>query len=196
MKSVLITDYPHPSENISEIYRYLRSKPSKELDELIDSVIEEAYNELNFYVSYTIVDLHCDGEKVKLGNIEASSRDLCKCLNGCEQAVIFAATIGSGIDRLITKYSRISPSRALLFQAYGSERIEALCDVFCEEIRNSTSMKMSPRFSAGYGDLPLEFQKTIFDILECGKIGLTLNQSLLMSPSKSVTAIAGLKKLR
>ncbi len=196
MKSVLITDYPHPSENISEVYRYLRAKPSKELDELIDSVIEEAYNELNFYVSYTIVDLHCDGEKVKLGNIEASSRDLCKCLNGCEQAVIFAATIGSGIDRLITKYSRLTPSRALLFQAYGSERIETLCDTFCDEISTVTGMKISPRFSAGYGDLPLEFQKTLFDILECGKIGLTLNQSLLMSPSKSVTAIAGLKKQR
>ena len=46
-----------------------------------------------------------------------------------------------------------------------------------------------------YGDLPLEMQKDIFNVLDCSKrIGLTLNESLLMSPSKSVTAIIGISK--
>ena len=50
-----------------------------------------------------------------------------------------------------------------------------------------------PRFSAGYGDLPLGVQREIFAALDCPKhIGLTLNDSLLMSPTKSVTAIVGI----
>ncbi len=50
-----------------------------------------------------------------------------------------------------------------------------------------------PRFSPGYGDLTLLAQKDIFAVLDCGKrIGLTLNDSLLMSPSKSVTAFVGI----
>ena len=37
-------------------------------------------------------------------------------------------------------------------------------------------------------------QKDIFKILDCSKkIGLTLTDSLLMSPTKSVTAIVGIK---
>ena len=52
---------------------------------------------------------------------------------------------------------------------------------------------LKPRFSPGYGDLPLEMQRDIFRVLDCSrKIGLTLNESLLMSPSKSVTAIVGI----
>lgn len=55
-------------------------------------------------------------------------------------------------------------------------------------------VRLKPRFSAGYGDLPLEVQKDIFRVLDCPrKIGLTLNDSLLMSPTKSVTAIVGIE---
>ena len=81
-------------------------------------------------------------------------------------------------------------------QAIGAERIEALCDSLCEELKSSlkTEGKTSkPRFSPGYGDLPLSFQKDVFRVLEPEKrIGLTLNASLLMSPTKSVTAIIGI----
>lgn len=53
-------------------------------------------------------------------------------------------------------------------------------------------MYTRPRFSPGYGDLPINMQKDIFAALDCPrKIGLSLNESLLMSPSKSVTAIIG-----
>ena len=54
-------------------------------------------------------------------------------------------------------------------------------------------LSLRPRFSPGYGDLPLEAQESVFKALDCHrKIGLALNDSLLMSPSKSVTAIVGL----
>ena len=92
------------------------------------------------------------------------------------------------------KYSKISPSKALMFQALGAERIESLCDTFCNDMNNELGVRLKPRFSAGYGDLPLEVQKDIFRVLDCPrKIGLTLNDSLLMSPTKSVTAIVGIE---
>ena len=55
-------------------------------------------------------------------------------------------------------------------------------------------MKASSRFSAGYGDLPLELQEKIFEILKPEKqMGVFLSESFIMSPSKSVTAFVGLK---
>ena len=79
-------------------------------------------------------------------------------------------------------------------QALGAERIEALCDAFCDSLISEKGVLLRPRFSPGYGDLPLEVQKDIFSLLECHKrIGVSLNESLLMSPSKSVTAFVGLE---
>ena len=84
------------------------------------------------------------------------------------------------------------PTTAML-QAFGAERIEALCDVFCRDIGKELGVRTGPRFSPGYGDLPLDAQKMIFSVLDCEKrIGLFLNDSLLMSPSKSVTAFVGI----
>ena len=112
--------------------------------------------------------------------------------------MIFAATIGVEIDRLITKYSRLSPAKAFCCQAIGAERVEELCDDFCESVNEKLGAggeMLKPRFSPGYGDLPLETQKMIFSLLDCPKrIGVTLGDSLLMSPSKSVTAFAGITK--
>ena len=83
-----------------------------------------------------------------------------------------------------------------MFQAIGAERIESLCNVFCDELKQEKAklcLATKPRFSSGYGDFPLNVQKEIFSVLDAQKkIGITLNESLLMSPSKSVTAIVGI----
>ena len=108
--------------------------------------------------------------------------------------MIFAATIGVEIDRLIAKYSRLSPAKAFCCQAIGAERVEELCESVNEKLGAGGEM-LKPRFSPGYGDLPLETQKMIFSLLDCPKrIGVSLGDSLLMSPSKSVTAFAGITK--
>lgn len=134
------------------------------------------------------------GDWIGLSTITTESRALAKALKGCESAVLFAATVGVEIDRLMMRYSRLSPARAVCMQALGAERIEALCDAFEDELRTVYADKrLRPRFSPGYGDLPLSIQKELFDLLDCPRrIGLTLNDSLLMSPTKSVTAVIGL----
>ena len=114
---------------------------------------------------------------------------LLKNLYGCKEVIIFAATLGAQFDRLLLRYSKVSPAKAVIFEAIGTAEIERVCDEFCCKVNRFTK----PRFSPGYGDLPLEVQKEIFKVLDCPrKIGLTLNESLLMSPSKSVTAIVGI----
>ncbi len=161
---------------------------------LLDMCIEEA-NEFKYDVCFCTTDFFTEGSLCSFGNFSAVSKDLAAHMDGCKKALVFAATVGIGIDRLIAKYSRISPAKALLFQALGTERIEALCDTFCSEFAKENGVLLTPRFSPGYGDLAIEVQKDIFAVLDCPKkIGLTLNESLLMSPSKSVTAIVGIKK--
>ena len=122
--------------------------------------------------------------------------DFFRQLLGTGKNVLFAATVGTPFDRLIASYSRLEPSKALILQAIGAERIESLCDAFCDHMNTelkSCGKSLRTRVSPGYGDIPLSMQRSVFKILDCErKIGLTLNESLLMSPSKSVTAIAGI----
>ncbi len=194
--TVLIKTYPHFPFNKEQILRFAGVKgDSPQTENLLDECLKEVENTFTYKVSFTECDIKLDGDIIDFGLLKTSSKSLKMHLKNCDTAIIFAATVGIKIDKLIAKYSKISPSKALIMSAIGNERIEGLCDIFCEELKGN-SKKITTRFSAGYGDFPLEFQKDFFRILTCHRnIGLTLNDSLIMSPTKSVTAIIGLKRI-
>ena len=128
-----------------------------------------------------------------IADIPVASASLKKHLEGCQECLVLAATAGLTYDRLIHKNARLSPAKALWYQAIGASAIECILDAFCGEMEQKTG-PMTSRFSPGYGDLPLTMQKDIFALLKPEKaIGLTLNDSLLMTPTKSVTAIIGIQ---
>lgn len=186
--------FPPPQVCVKEALRYAGCKaPTDELSALLNECMAETEDKLTYRVCWRELPFKADGELCDFGAFRVNSRGLAQNLAGCEQVIVFAATVGVGIDRLISRYGRLSPAKALMLQALGAERIEALCDAFCASIENELCSGTRPRFSPGYGDLPLSCQKEIFAVLDCErKIGLTLNESLLMSPSKSVTAFMGL----
>ena len=193
-EAVQIKTYQSPAFDINEAIRYLGDKnPTEATVSLIEKRLPEVEGELMYKVAYRAFDVSVSCDAVEFPFVKIYSKNLAKCLFGCTRAIVFCATVGPRVDRLILKYSSILPSVALTVDAIATERVEALCDAFCDELRQS-GVALTPRFSPGYGDLPLIHQRDIFCALDLpGKIGVTLNESLLMSPSKSVTAIAGIK---
>ena len=192
---VWVKSYDAPPVDRREILRYAGATAGDALAvELMDSCVEELSAGLCYKVCYTELPLELSRGTVKMGNISVRSERLLKNLEGCDRVIIFAATVGFFADRLIRRYSAVSPSRALMLSAIGTERVESLCDLFFEDMRAERwGQTLRPRFSPGYGDLPLELQGDIFSLLCCEKnIGLTLNGSFLMSPTKSVTAMIGI----
>ena len=187
--------YSAPNWNERECLRYAGTAPqhiSAEELELFEACRAEAENKLTYKVCWGRFPVKRTESGLDFGFLQTDSKALRKNLEGCEEVIVFAATIGLEIDRLIRRYTSLSPAKALFFQAIGAERIESLCDAFCDELKGE-GLQLRPRFSPGYGDLPLELQKDVFRVLDCPrKIGLSLNESLLMSPSKSVTAIIGI----
>ena len=192
--SIITREYLLPEYNVKSIMRYLGIKQyDEEANKLLNSCMNECKSSFTYKACYSVTDVKIAGDCVYLGNYGYLSKSLSNMMNNCDRAVIFAATVGMGIDRLITKYNRILPSRAYCFQAIGTERVEALCDCICHNI-NEEYGSITPRFSPGYGDLDMISQKNIFNMLDVYKyIGVTLNTSCSMSPSKSVTAIIGIK---
>ena len=96
---------------------------------------------------------------------------------------------------LVRRYSRLEMSRAVVVQAAAAAMIEAWCDRKNGELKEEALRQgkyLRPRFSPGYGDFSLDCQKDIIRALEAEKtVGVTLTDSLLMTPSKSVTAVIG-----
>ena len=188
-------NYPAPEINERECLRYAGTNPksiSEEEKALYESCLKEVDQKLTYKVCWGRFPVKRTEYGLDFGILQTDSKALMKNLEGCEEVIVFAATIGLEIDRLIRRYTNLSPAKALFFQAIGAERIESLCDTFCDELKGS-GLQLRPRFSPGYGDLPLELQKDVFRVLDCPrKIGLSLNESLLMSHSKSVTAIIGI----
>ncbi len=191
--------------NIREIYRYL-GYGAKIPDSNVQSMIMEVLDTLidmvkprNIYKLYTC----STSEKVvalkgQKRTLAFESRNLADNLSQCSSVVLIAATMGIGADKLLQKYEILNMTKATITQACGAACIEAYCNILQEQICEEAStgdrkLYLRPRFSPGYGDMPLHYQKVIFDELECTKrIGLTLTDSLLMYPTKSVSAFIGL----
>ena len=194
---VAVKKYTGLDINIAEALRYAGAQGCDhgETLALLGECLSELSGARQGSVCYETLEVRWSSDKLYLGNIPIESEDMEKYLDGCEKAIIFAATIGVLPDRLIGKYVRISPVRALMTDACGSALVESLCDDFCEDMRQIHSAEgraTRTRVSPGYGDIPLGLQKDIFALLDCErKIGLSLTDSLLMTPTKSVTAIIG-----
>lgn len=135
-------------------------------------------------VSYTDKGVILDGDRI-------DSTGLKKFLQGAESAALLAATAGIEADRLITRYSCVEPSLALMIDALAAATVESLCNKMCGECFNVEEQR---RFSPGYGDFPIEYQRQIISALSADlNAGIHLTNSLMLTPSKSVTAVVPLK---
>ncbi len=185
--------------NRKEVLRYAGAKEDDGvLSSLLDECIALAEAHLTYRLAYTELPVSVQKGRVDMGFFCTPSSDLEKNLSECERVLVFGATLGLAFDRLISRVAVTSPTRALLLDALGDERIEALADAFCTQKASEyegVGFVLRPRFSPGYGNLPLSAQTEIFRALDLSKkIGLSLNESLLMSPRKSVTAFVGIAR--
>ena len=203
--------------NRKEVERYLGFKGVTEIDENISKTIDECIEEMNAEInpkftyktfpihwkfSYKFIPEENRKEKhtsCEFEGIQVESGNLLKNLDGCSEIVMLAVTLGSVPDMLVRKAEVRDMMKAYTFQAVGAAMAEAWCNEINDRIikeAGERGLHARPRFSPGYGDFPLEVQKDFERILEMPKtIGVTLSDSLLMTPTKSITAVIGLSEL-
>ncbi|MCQ2611382.1 MAG: hypothetical protein MJ169_06480 [Treponema sp.] len=183
-----------------EAARYLgytkSSQPDAAVTELIKVGICRLHDVIIPKLVYSIFDVTVKDDKINFADMQIESHSLAVNLSGCKKILLLAGTIGAAVDSMIRKSQVTDSVMAGVMQACGAMFIESFIDDFNDFVnQNFAGQKMStrPRFSPGYGDVPLEVQKDFFRLLECNKIGLTLMDSLIMAPEKSVTAFIGIK---
>ncbi len=193
---VIFRMYAAPSIDLERILKYAEYDiDDEDAQKLLRQCLREVDVYFVFRVTYIILPCSVTDDTVDLTFTTVKSATLAKALEGCDRCVVFVATVGATVDRLVRQYRRTAPEKSLMFQAIGTERIERLCEVFRKDIAKELKAKTKQRVSPGYGDLPLEINKDIFDLLSCScHAALTLSENGVISPSKSISAFIGIKK--
>lgn len=186
-----------------EVIRYLGGKGlalTEEMQALIDTCMREVEAAAEPKSVMRRFSLGLEADVISAGGLSMTSKSLARNLKDCEEVVFFAATLGSGVDRLLQKYLKLQVSKAVVVQAAAAAAIEAYCNQCQKKLEEAVAAEglfVRPRYSPGYGDLPLTVQRSFLDVLQAGKTtGIVLTDGDIMLPEKSVTAIMGLSCFR
>lgn len=185
----------------NEVLRYLRYG-SKEVDAVTAHLIGDCIKEIleiaktNFI--YNIYGIKREDGRIFLrdSSFKLEGKDIYNHLQDSEKCAIMAVTLGYEVDNIIKYYSKVDLTKSLIFDACATAGVEALCDrveSIIKKIVVSSGCNTTSRYSPGYGDLPMETQPRILSLLDTQKhIGLTVTDSCILLPRKSVTALIGI----
>ncbi len=190
--------------NWREIFRYLGYKNGAQPEGAALEMIEQAEQKVRDAAepksAHRLMELSFPARgAVLIGNVRIESAALRRNLEGCTGAYLFAATLGAGVDRLISRLTALGrSSEALAAQAAAAALIEDYCDEVNDALQREAAargLKLRPRFSPGYGDFSIAHQRDITRELDTARrLGLTVTESLMLAPMKSVTAVIGLSE--
>ncbi len=185
--------------DLHEAARYMGYKYGSEPSEEICELCEEAYKELCKVITpkyiYKEYEFTKTSDGIIVDGIEFKSHKLLNHLKNSATVVLFAATLGQGADTLVRKYSVTDVAMTSVVHCVGASLVENLCDEACEQLKNTIKGEHRPRFSPGYGGLDISSQADFFKLLPVNKqLGVTLSDSFMMTPTKTVTAFIGIIK--
>jgi hypothetical protein len=169
------------------------------LDADIDELLAQAQSAFFVRGRAKVLSLtRADEDSLDLGGCVLKSRLLCNMLKQSSAAYLMCATIPQRyVDSIGETIKRGEGLKAIVFDAYASEAVDGALDVIMERknaVLKRTGQRLTrKRFSAGYGDLDIKWQKPFYDMLDMGSLGVIINEQYLLSPEKSVIAVAGVE---
>lgn len=183
--------------NKNEALRYLGYK-NHDLDETTKELLLHSEKELLKVVKpsyvYKVFELK-DNQLIGV-NFELQGSSIKKHLEGCEKVVFLCATLSAKVDKLIRQKQITSMTEAVMIDSLASVLIEQVLDEIEKIIMEDfEGYEHTWRFGLGYGDFPIEQQKSFLDILDAPKrISVGVNEGMMLVPAKSVTCVIGIGK--
>ena len=202
----LVTEIPL-TINRSEVYRLSgvkgeNKKLTPKLEQIIDDKIAQAQHLINPKALYVIKDVaEVEEEKISFQDKNyLNVKSFRKFISSIKKMAIALCTLGKSIDEEVTILNdKGSYTEALILDIIGSVAVEEIANrinfLICEKAKND-GLETSQRFSPGYGNFDLREQENIFNIINAKKINVSLTNSFMMVPKKSVSFCVYLGKLK
>ena len=177
-------------ENALKYLGYQGQKMDDFYYQLIDECFKEIDEMSSFKVTYQTFPLSFDPLFIEDANITIQYPDLVELFQNCHDVMVIGCTLGIQIDRKLKYYSHFDMTKLTVFDAVASSYLEEKCDEYENE---HIIGKRTFRFCPGYGNVPIELNKKLAKVINCQKkIGLTVQDSSILLPQKSMIGLIGL----
>ncbi|MDR1097252.1 MAG: hypothetical protein LBL57_03880 [Tannerella sp.] len=165
-------------------------------------VFEELPSISDIHGGYAVFDdieiLRAEG-KIRINNraLEPGAR-ICGYMKNAEKLAVFICTAGEGFSRFSGKYNREGDYlKGYITDTFGSIIAEKAAGYIQESLEagmREQGLQITNRYSPGYCNWQLTDQKQLFDLLPQNQCGISLSESCLMHPIKSVSGMIGIGK--
>ncbi len=148
---------------------------------------------------FKIISLQEDSVTIETG-LSFQSKSLARFLKDCNELALLASTVGREVvERIGFELEQGDAAYGVILDAIASETADAgldwIMDFLNKILSREGKITTKNRYSPGYGDLDLSYQKAIFDLLDLSKLDLKLTEKQMLIPEKSVIAIAGIERI-
>jgi len=170
-----------------------------ELGSEIDALLRQAASAFTAHGKAAVLPLeHIDDAHVGVSGVSVESPMLTRLLEKSTAVYLMGASIPAReVDKISQAMRSGEGLKGIVFDAYASEFVDGTLDVIIarknEALRRTGQKLTKRRFSPGYGDLDLSYQKIFYGLLGMQTLDVTINENYLLSPEKSVIAIAGVE---
>lgn len=178
---------------------YLDETIPAHIAEMIDDVIPQVSQRCEIRAGYRLMDvqtpldrsdgLYVGGTFLRMQKIVTSQ------LRKAEKAALVVCTIGPAIvDWARQVFREGDPVLGYLIDTAASVTVENVTDVLHDHVGQKMlerGMKITNRYSPGYCDWSVSEQHLLFSLLPTNFCGISLTESSLMLPIKSISGIVG-----
>lgn len=156
-------------------------KGPRKVKEPVEGMIQEEKRKLGRLLQPEAIFAIIDYEKTNEHPIFKDAKKVALCI----------CTIGPKLEEEVQALTKKNEMlRALILDALGSEAVEEVAvqsDKLLADKAREMGLWPSKRFSPGYGKWDIKEQRFMFSVLPAEQIGVTLKESCMMVPRKSVS---------
>ena len=195
-------DLPVSLEMMENMMGYNGEHAPEPIPGIIQEVLNEAAGFSDIRGGYTMVSdirISDDKKNVLLGDkLILTDKIIASSLREAETVIIFLFTAGIQYEIRSRDLMRHDDQiKGYVVDTLGSIVVELAVDRLRQDLENqlaASSLKMTNPYSPGYCGWPVSDQSKLFSFFPDGFAGITLSESSLMIPIKSVSGIIGAGK--
>lgn len=166
--------------------------------EIAEWAIEQGVGLIEARVAHSQYKIHSlTHERLSLGDKRVlSGRLIVEHLAPCREVAVILCTIGGQLEEVVSQLILEDPLRGLALDGMGNAAIEVLANNVCHQLEAqaqkagySTTIPLSPGMIGWSVDVG---QRQIFSLVDGKSIGVTLEESSMMRPRKSISMVVGI----
>lgn len=198
--SLTFSDLDLVPEDILKAMQYDTKTVSGNLYDLTCSLFNQAVKHSSIQAGYHIIkieNIDYSLQRVFINSLELYTAEVVTDqLRGSKYIAVFLATMGRPFDDWSDFYLKNGdPLSAYIINTIGSESLERVANGLEKDLQKQTSpisFNITNRYSPGYCNWSVSEQHKIFTLLPENFCDVTLTESSLMIPLKSISGVIGI----